>query len=47
MRREELTLLECLRWAARASHEVPLCNGEFEFVAGRMADLDDDSEPPA
>ncbi|MGI8411549.1 MAG: hypothetical protein ACR2LV_02560 [Solirubrobacteraceae bacterium] len=32
MRAGELTLKECCRWAARAPHEVPLSNGEFEFI---------------
>lgn len=33
MRSGELTLAECCRWAARAPHEVPVLNGEFEFIA--------------
>lgn len=28
-----LTLGQCLAWAARASHEVPLINGEYFFIA--------------
>jgi hypothetical protein len=32
-RRGELSLAECLRWAARAPTEPPLLNGEFEFIA--------------
>jgi hypothetical protein len=27
-------------WAARFSDEVPLVNGEFEWIAANMADLD-------
>ena len=42
MRRRELTLQECCAWAARAPHEVPLLDGEFAFIATRMADLDPD-----
>lgn len=33
MRAGELTIPECCRWAARAAHEVPIVNGEFEFIA--------------
>jgi hypothetical protein len=33
MRAGELTLKECCQWAARAPHEVPIVNGEFEFIA--------------
>ncbi len=33
MRAGELTIAECCRWAARAAHEVPIVNGEFEFIA--------------
>jgi hypothetical protein len=33
MRCGELTLGECCRWAARAPHEVPVLDGEFEFIA--------------
>ena len=33
MRAGELTLKECCRWAARAPHEVPIVDGEFEFIA--------------
>lgn len=45
MRRGELTLFECLRWASQAPQEVPMLNGEFEFIAVRMpevADLEED-----
>jgi hypothetical protein len=42
MRRGELTLQECCAWAARAPDEVPLLDGEFEFIAAHMADLDPD-----
>lgn len=33
MRAGQLTLKECCRWAARAPHEVPIVDGEFEFIA--------------
>jgi hypothetical protein len=33
MRVGELTLKECCRWASRAPHDVPLVDGEFEFIA--------------
>lgn len=32
-RRGELCLDSCCLWAARYPHEVPLLNGEFEFIA--------------
>jgi len=35
MRRGDLSLSECLRWASRAAHEVPVLDGEFEFIAAR------------
>ena len=33
MRAGRLTLRQCCAWAARRPHEVPLLNGEFEFIA--------------
>jgi hypothetical protein len=33
MRRGELTLEQCSAWAARYPEQVPLLNGEFEFLA--------------
>ncbi|MGH2878683.1 MAG: hypothetical protein ACRDK4_03630 [Solirubrobacteraceae bacterium] len=33
MRRGELSFWQLYNWAARAKHEVPLLNGEFEFIA--------------
>ncbi len=32
MRRGELTLEQCTAWAARHPEQVPLVNGEFEYV---------------
>ena len=33
MRARRLSLFQCCAWAARRPHEVPLLNGEFEFIA--------------
>jgi hypothetical protein len=33
MRRGDLTLEQCCAWAARYPRQVPLVNGEFEFIA--------------
>lgn len=33
MRRGELTLEQCSAWAARYPDQVPLLNGEFEYIA--------------
>jgi cytidylate kinase len=33
MRRSELTLEQCAAWAARHPTQVPLLNGEFEYLA--------------
>ncbi|HEY5287953.1 MAG TPA: hypothetical protein VIJ50_12690 [Solirubrobacteraceae bacterium] len=33
MRRGELTWNQLYEWASRAGYEVPLLNGEFEFIA--------------
>lgn len=33
MRRGELTLEQCAAWAARHPDQVPILNGEFEFLA--------------
>jgi hypothetical protein len=35
----ELTLNECCQWAARAPQEVPIVNGEFEFIAAFTAEV--------
>ena len=45
MRAGELSLRLCLHWASRAPEEVPLLDGEWEFIAVHMpdvADLDDE-----
>ena len=33
MRRGELSLEQCAAWAARHPEQVPLLNGEFEYIA--------------
>jgi len=33
MRRGELNLEQCAAWAARHPEQVPLLNGEFEYLA--------------
>jgi hypothetical protein len=33
MRRGELTLEQCAAWAARHPEQVPLLDGEFEYLA--------------
>jgi hypothetical protein len=33
MRRGELSLEQCAAWAARHPEQVPLVNGEFEYLA--------------
>lgn len=33
MRRGELTLEQCAAWAAHCPEQVPLLNGEFEYIA--------------
>jgi hypothetical protein len=45
MRRGELTDKECLKWAARAPHEVPILNGEFEFIAAFTPEAADCERP--
>jgi hypothetical protein len=41
MRRSELNMLQLYEWASRAPHEVPLLNGEFEFIATTMPEVAD------
>ena len=41
MRRGELTIHQLAEWSRKAPHEVPLLNGEFEWIAGRTADIAD------
>jgi hypothetical protein len=42
MYRGELTMEQCLAWAARHPQQVPTVNGEWVFIAMKTADLDDD-----
>lgn len=44
MRRGELTLAQLAEWSRQARHEVPLLNGEFEWIAVRSADVADQLE---
>jgi hypothetical protein len=39
MRRGELSLEQCSAWAARHPEQVPLLNGEFEFLAAHMPEV--------
>ncbi len=39
MYRGDLSLFQCLQWAARRPQEVPLINGEFAFIAIRMPEV--------
>ena len=39
MRRGELSMEQCCAWAARYPHQVPLINGEFEFIAAYMPEV--------
>lgn len=32
MRAGRLTLNQCCAWAARTPHEIPVVNGEYEFI---------------
>ena len=38
-RRGEFDLDTCCLWASAYPHEVPLLNGEFEFIARAMPDV--------
>jgi hypothetical protein len=39
MRRGELSLEQCAAWAARYPEQVPLLNGEFEYLAVLMPEV--------
>jgi hypothetical protein len=41
MRRGELTLEQCSAWAARHPEQVPLLNGEFEYLAALTPEVCD------
>ena len=40
-RRGEFNLDSCCLWAARYPREVPLLNGEFEFIAAKTPEVVD------
>lgn len=40
--RGELSHRQCYLWAAGWPHEVPIVNGEFEFIALLLADHDEE-----
>ena len=39
MRAGRLTLSQCCAWAARAPREVPIVNGEYEFITMFTAEV--------
>ena len=39
VRRGELSLEQCAAWAARYPEQVPLLNGEFEFIAAHTPEV--------
>lgn len=39
MRRGELSLEQCAAWAARYPEQVPLLNGEFEYLVAFMPEV--------
>lgn len=39
MRRGDLTMEQCCAWAGRYPHQVPVINGEFEFLAAYMPEV--------
>lgn len=41
MRRGKLSLEQCTAWAARYPEQVPLLNGEFEFIAAHTPEAAD------
>ena len=41
MRTGRLSMRQCCEWAARRPDEVPLVNGEFEFIAAYDAERHD------
>lgn len=44
MRRGELNMLQLYEWASKAPYEVPLINGEFEFIATTTPEVADRGE---
>lgn len=39
MRRGSLSMEQCCAWASRYPHQVPLIDGEFEFIAAYMPEV--------
>jgi hypothetical protein len=39
MRRGSLSMEQCCAWASRYPREVPLINGEWEFIAAYMPEV--------
>ena len=39
MRRGSLSMEQCCAWAARYPREIPLINGEWEFIAAYMPEV--------
>ena len=39
MRAGRLSLFQCCAWAARRPDQVPILNGEFEFIASYMPEV--------
>lgn len=39
MRRGDVSMEQCCAWAARHPRQVPLINGEFEFIAAYMPEV--------
>jgi len=39
MRRGDLSMEQCCAWAARYPRQVPLINGEWEFIAAYMPEV--------
>ena len=47
MRAGRLSLRLCLHWASRRPQEVPLLNGEWEFIAVSTPEVADADETPS
>jgi hypothetical protein len=47
MRAGRLSLRLCLHWASRRPDEVPLLNGEYEFIAVDTPEVTDQDERPS
>jgi len=47
MRAVRLSMRQCLHWAGQRPAEVPLLNGEFEFLAIATPEIAGDFDPPS